>query len=353
MPSVNVTVDKLLDAVNLSLDGREKGAMTHDAQELQSYICDNLIFQGKSVELGGTQITRPITLKQSNTAQHTSQYGENQTTVTDLTNKLTCPWRFSENSTAWDLDEVAMCSGPEEIASLIDEKLDDMQLGFNELVEEAIFSSPTSATDALTPYGLPCWVVHNAEEGFTGSDPTYPSGGIGALSVDTRDKWKNYSGTYAAITSADLFLKMRRAAKKTNFKAPMHLKNGDKKGRKANLILANTDTVLTMERLLETRNDNLGEDYGIYAGKTRFMGNPILDIPRLDDTTDINVPTAPVYMLNTRYFYPIFLRGRGFKTNAPVHLKETQETVVRVSCRMAWNMFCGSRRSQTVFSTDT
>ncbi len=351
MPATGVDASQLADLVLLSQESFKKGVFTQDAQTYQDYFCLNLLFQPKKRKTqGGKSIFHPMQFTQSDTARHTALYGEKSTTVTDLASSITCPWRFTENDTAWDLDEVAMNAGREQIVDLINMRRSDMYLGLYELLEDAIFKTPTSGSDVLTPYGIPVWVVYNATDGFTGGDPTYPSGGAGGVATADEANWKNYSFTYTSVTDDDLVLHMRRAAKAIRWRSPTKVA-GSNMARSPKQVFTTTENTLSMETLASQRNDNLGTDFAIYMDEAMWKRHPIRNVERLDDTTDLNVPSDPIYMLNTDFIYPVFLQGRGFKESAPIHLKETQPTVVRLDLRMAWNLICTSRRSQAIGAT--
>jgi len=216
-----------------------------------------------------------------------------------------------------------------------------------ELNEENLWSSPSSTTDPR-PMGIPFWLQKDATTtpggAFNGGNPSTHSGGCASIDSTTHTRWKNWTFGYAAVTPDDLVVKVKYALYSTKFVAPNpHPEVGY--GKSNYHIFTTYDVREPLERLAETRNDNLGNDVAKYINNVLIGGVPVEAVHYLDS----NDSTDPLYGVNFKAFRPFVKRGanmRQIKKKAPL-----QRTVRQVHYDTWMNYACYNRRLCWVGST--
>jgi hypothetical protein len=81
-----------------------------------------------------------------------------------------------------------------------------------------------------------------------------------------------------------------------------------------------------------------------------FRRNPIIWVPKLDESGLTGQPTAPIYMLNFAWFYPVFLQGDYMRESEPAPAPH-QHNTWQIHVDLTWNVLCTDRRSQAVLAT--
>ena len=217
-----------------------------------------------------------------------------------------------------------------------------------EHVEDQFFAAAPASTDETEVHGLKYWVVSNSGStpGFNGGAASGNSD-VAGLSPTTYSRWKNYTGIYTTVSKGDLVRKMRLAYKRIRFKSPVSIPDYRTGKGDRYRIYMNEPTLTSWETLAENQNENLGKDLAPYDGNTVFKRNPIIWVPKLDDSTS---PTNPVYMLDWSYIQPVFLSGDYLHEEKPAKKGDSHNTlVVHVDC--TWNILFTNRRFHAVFAT--
>jgi hypothetical protein len=212
------------------------------------------------------------------------------------------------------------------------------------LFETQFWSKPSTSSDKLNAFGIPYWVVKNASTGFNGGNPTGFSSGAGGISSSTYTQWANYTAQYTDVTKEDLIVKMRTAAAKTGFVNPVMFPDTNRGDRFSHMTTYSV--IATMERILETQNDNLGNDVASKDGQVMFRGNPVEWVPYLDSNDSQN----PIYGINWGVFQPIFLSGWYLRETPPTPSQD-MHTVVSVHIDSTYNFRCTDRRRMSVIAT--
>jgi hypothetical protein len=236
--------------------------------------------------------------------------------------------------------EVRINSGKRQLLNMVKLARTDAMMSLAELMEQNGWTGPASTSDKLSPWGITHWIVKNASEGFYGGDPSGFTD-CGGIDSDTYARWKNWSGTYGAVTKEDLIRKMRKATYKTDFKMPVPVTDystGSKRG-----IYTTYEVLAAMEEILEAQNDNLGSDLASKDGMVMFRKTPVTAVPYLD----ANDSTNPVYGINWGDMKIVFLSGMYMHESKPIQCPNKHNVRV-IYTDLMYNFICRNRRSQFV-----
>lgn len=339
--------DQVDDFVNLTLSNFKKNKWVDISLEFPEYIASRVIDSKRVVERGGPDIRFKVQVKNTGLARNTGLYDQDVTGVEDLTTEGVIPWTKQTVNWSYDIDEPLFQTDRETIVGemLVREHacMNDMA----ELNEENLWSAPTSTTDSR-PFGIPFWLQKDATTtvggAFNGGNPTTHSAGCASIDSTTYTGWKNWTFGYSAVTPDDLVKKVKFALYSTKFIAPHpHPEVGY--GKSDYHIFTTYDVREPLERLAETRNDNLGNDVAKYINNVLIGGVPVEAVHYLDS----NDSTDPLYGVNWKAIRPYVKRGanmRQIKKKAPL-----QRTVRQVHYDTWMNYACYNRRLCWVGST--
>lgn len=338
--------DDIDDFVELTLNKFDKKRWTDISLEHQEYVSSTLIDEKKVQERGGPQVEFKVKTKNTGNARNTGLFAQDTTKREDVMVAGQVPWAQQTSNFSYDIYEDLFQSSPEtiirELKVLEHDALSDMA----ELNEENLWSAPTGTSDKR-PMGIPFWVQKDATSsaGFNGGNPSGFSGGAAGIDSTTYPRWKNYTFGYTNVTIDDLVNKLKRALAFTNFMAPVpHPELGY--GKSEYTIFTTYRVQSPLERLAESRNDNLGADVARFMNQVVVGGAPIRWVPYLEanDTSD------PLYGINWRVFRPFVKEGCDMKRNPP-KTAANQHTVREVHydnfcqyiCKNRRNLFVGSK----------
>jgi hypothetical protein len=223
-------------------------------------------------------------------------------------------------------------------------------------LERDFFGVP-DATDQLTPWGLKYWIVKNATTGFNGGLPSGFSL-IGNINLTEVPHFKNYTDAYTSISKTDLILKLKRAHRRTAFKAPRSDPGfrGDAMPNKR-FYLTNEDVLEGLEAIGESQNDNLGNDMapkvagaGVWGlrsdgdGNIMFKRNPFVYTELLDDDT-----SDPVYGLDMSTFHAMAKQGSNMDLG-DFRVAPNQSRVFKAVLYHRHQTICDNRRNNFVIA---
>tara|TARA_R100001129_G_scaffold77106_3_gene52630 strand:+ start:1066 stop:2124 length:1059 start_codon:yes stop_codon:yes gene_type:complete len=346
-----LTPDKLSDFVVLTQDNFKRKKWVDLSLDKQHYVFAQRFLKGKAREpfQGGGNLSWRVQTSNTGTAKWSELYSVDATAVKDLMVEAKAPFCKSTVNWSYDVDEDSFQSDRETIIREIDIRRHSAFSDWFELMEEALWTAPTSSTESpRTPFGIPFWVQKSATTpggGFTGGDPSGFSSGAAGISVSDVSAWKNYSFNYTSAGSRDdLVAKMRKAIAHCYFQAPKQF--AELAGGKADSDWAFYTTysvIADLEKLLESRNDNLGTDLMKYAGSVVIRGNPVYWVPYLDSNDSSN----PIYGINHKTLKYFFKKGRDQLWHPPI-TNARQHTTKSVHMD-SWGQFmCLNRRRNFV-----
>lgn len=334
--------DQIDDFVNLTLSNFKLNKWVDLSMTYTEYVSSRLVNSKRLVERGGPDIRFKLQTKNTGLARWTGLFDTDVTGVEDLTIEGVIPWTKATVNWSYDIDEPLFQTDRETIVGELLVREHACMNDMVELMETALWSAPTATTSAV-PMGIPFWIQKDASTtpagAFNGGNPSGFSSGAASISTTTYPAWANWTFGYSAVTPDDLIVKIKKALYSTDFKAPNpHPELGF--GASDFSMFTTYDVREPLERLAETRNDNLGNDVARYINNVLVGGVPIEAVPYLDS----NDGTAdPIYGVNWRAFRPFVKRGADMRQTlkkAPL-----QRTVRQVHYDTWMNYACYNRRA--------
>jgi hypothetical protein len=335
-----LTPDQIDDFVNLTLQNFKRNKWTDISLEYQDYVFAKIVRDKSVVEEGGPQIAFKVKTRNTGNARNTGLYDQDQLGVEDVTIAAQVPWAKQTTGFAYDVDEDLFQSDRETIVRILQLREHDAMSDMAELNEENLWTAPTSPSDRR-PMGIPFWLqknTSNLEGAFLGGNPAgFTSGAAGISSVDV-PRWRNWTFGYNKVNRDDLVRKIKRSLTFTNFRAPVphpEVGYGDTKYE----MYSTYRVQEPLERLAESRNDNLGADVAKYMNQVTIGGVPLRWVPYLED----NDTSDPIYGINWKVMRPYSKKGANMRRSAP-KVAAKQHNVREVFIDNWMNFACVNRR---------
>ena len=312
--------DQLDDFVNLTLDNFKKRKWIDLSLDNQHHVFASKFMKGKGSdpEKGGVQLNWKVQTSNTGTAKFSELYAVDTTKVKDLTTEAKQPWTKATVNFSYDTDEDVFQSDRETIIREVEVREHSMYNDFFELMEEALWTAPSSDTESpRSPSGVPFWIQKSATTpGFNLPPDGHPV----------------------------LVSKIRKACEFTYFQAPKQFAElGGGRADSDWAFFTTYNVQEELEKLLESRNDNLGADLAKYAGSVLIKGNPVVWVPYLQN----NDSSDPIYGVNFRVFKYFFRKGRKMLRHPPQKAAR-QHTVREVHMDTWGNFVCYNRRRNFV-----
>lgn len=344
MPSLNI--EQFGDLLTVTLPKYPKPNYTDLVQDLTEYIVvDQLLGPNSIVEKGGDSCDWPVRTQTAGRFANISITDQDSFNIVDGFTMASVNWRKSKVDYAFYEEEYSLNMGEEQIVDLIKSREDGCNFDFAEGMENNFWRFP-SATDSLTPFGLPYWCTKNNTIGFHGGIPTGYSS-VAGISPTTYSRWNNYSGQYGNIILTDMIVKARNMAVATFFKpAVKSVPDLGKSGMKRGYYTTRT-VVRTFEDVVDSRNDNLGPDVAKNDGMAMFRRAPVVYVPRLDEDT-----TNPFYQIDWSVLKVIKQSG-WWEKRTIISPYPGQRNVTAVFKDFLYQIACYSRRNLGVLATGT
>lgn len=364
MPSVytnGLQPHQIDDLVNNTLHLFEKDSWIDIATELQHYFAyEDLLLQNRIAVAGGDMLQWQVKVRNTNSARNTGMFARDSVSVQDITKHAKIWWTKQTCNFAYDIDESEFNDPePVRILNLLRARRHDALTSLAELMESNLWGLPTDINnedEMLKPLGIPYWIVRNATKGFNGGVPVGSNfTDVGGLSPSTYPRWQNFTGQYVVMDKHDLVRLMREGTVKCRFKQPVS-HPAPNRGRPRYRIATVYEVIARLEEILETQNDNNGNDVAKYDGELHFRRVPVTWVPFLDNHmdplgTDTDNPLGknPVYGIDLDAFHMVFKRGAMMRRTRPLIAPE-QHTVRHVHYDSWMNFRCFNRRSNWVFT---
>lgn len=342
--------DALADFTAATIANFKRGKWTDISMEHPEYVTANLITNKKVFEAGGDSIKFDVQVRNLDTARNTGLYATDVTNAGDVLVQGSVPWAMQTTNYIYDLAEDIFQTDRETIIRHLLVKEHTAMNSMAELDEQNFWTMPASASAAdRRPMGLPYWCVKNATTtpggGFTGADPAGHTAGAAGIDSDIHSRWKNWAFGYTNVTTDDFVKKVKKALVFTKFIAP-HPHPELSYGKTEREAYTTYRVLESLERLAETRNDNLGNDVARYMNNVLIGGVPV----RLSHHLEVNDTSDPIYGINWGKFRPYVKKGWHMLRHKP-KLAANQHTVYEVHIDNAMNYICFDRRSLWVGST--
>ena len=319
--------------------------------DLQEYVALPSILQREKVSYqSGQALQWNVMTGTSGATRDTGLYEVDSVNVSDVMTTATVPWRHMTTNYAIERREIAMNRSPAQIVDLVRIRRHDAMVDLAKHIEQRFWSAPTSSSDNLKMFGIPYWITWtdnsstNPNGGFDGGNPTGFSNGAGEIDSTSVDSWQNWCAKYTSVTSVDLVRKWRKAATFTNFRPPVA--GAEYGGGRNNYgFYTNYDVIGPLEEVLESQNDNLGNDIASKDGKLLFRQTPVTWVPELEGRTN-----DMIYGINWSVLKPGFLSGEYLREEGP-NAASNQHTVFTTHVDLTMNLLCYNRRASFVLAT--
>lgn len=344
MPAT-LTPDALNDLVAMTQKDLGKPSFTEIATSLQEYTAlPQLLKQNRVTLQSGYGVQWDVMVRHAESARNVGLGAQDAPEIVDTMVQASADWRNTTADYAFIGQEIDMNREPARIVDLVKERRIACMISLAELMEDNFWGPPVASTDSVTPWGVNTWLVKNATEGFYGGAPSgYTTIG---LNPTTYPRWKNWTAQYTAVSKDDLIRKLRKAATFTNFKPPVDgiptFNTGNKYG-----YYTNYGVIGPMEEVLESQNDNLGNDVASKDGMVLFRRLPVTWVPKLESDT-----TNPFYGINWGDLKTHVLNGWWLKeTNVPVYPGQHTMSAHFMDC--TYQFIFKNRRGSFVVATGT
>jgi hypothetical protein len=334
----------ILDVLNGALADLGRGKFEDISQDTQRLEVFSKWFKEDRVEVqSGNQIQRNLLNNRDNEASHPGVLDPDSANIPNVLVQLQVPWRHYR--TKWAVEyrtDLLMNSEPAQIVDTVQLHRTSALIDLAEELESKAWASPSSS-NKTDPYGIPYWVVRDTSTGFNGGAPTGHTT-VGGIDLTTSPNFKNYTAQYTNVTKQDAISLMRDAHRSIDFRSPVSIPQYRDEVANPYRIYVNLDTVNAMEAVGEGQNENLGRDIAPYDETISFRRHPIMWIPKLDsDTND------PIYMINTRTFHPVVLRGDHLRETEP-RQSPNQVNVYESYVFGSYNYICTNRRRNALIA---
>lgn len=342
-----LTPDQVPDFVNLTLPKFKRHKWTDLSLEHQEYVSATFVDEKKVVEQGGPYVSFRLKTRNTGNARNTGMFAQDVTRIEDVTVSAQVPWAMQTTNFSYSIYEDLFQSDEETIIRELVIRDHDAMSDMAELNEENLWSAPSGTSDTR-PMGIPFWIKKDATTtpggAFNGGNPSGFTAGCAGVSSTTYPRWSNWTFGYTNVTSDDMIAKTKKSLAFTKFMAPVpHPELGF--GKADYTIFTTYRVQEPLERLAETRNDNLGSDVARYMNQVTIGGVPVKWVPYLEanDTSD------PLYGVNWKVFRPYVKKGCNMRRNKPKEAARQHDTF-EVHIDNWQNYVCFNRRATFVGS---
>jgi hypothetical protein len=329
----------------------------------QNYELCQIYQEDKRKVDGGTSIQRNVILDRFGRAKYRRLYDTDQPTVDQSQFQVNVPWTQLSTDYSWDVLEIMRNKNSAKgFIDLLESRRVERMWDLAELIETRGWSTPTSSSDTLYPYGIPYYInfLNNGVTagGFAGQTIRYSNGTTGTvcagIDAASEPKWQNYADIYKRVDN-NLLRTLRSAVRRTRFKpAPNVQKPGnDKVGAKIKLYAAD-DVTSQLEDLSDKRDDDnqpgdlAGKMLHNFDGVAHFNKMPIQYIPQLDGFSVQGSATTqnpnPIFCVDWSKLQPIVQDGYWMEESKPI-TDRGQHTTFTVFLDGSHNNLCVNRRT--------
>lgn len=366
-----ISIEQAIDLGQATIEAFEQDSLAM-ALKHQNYDVLNQWFKTDKMKLqGGDRVTAYVSLRDTGNAQHVRMYDTDTPNVANVDEVVKVEWTHAQVSYSYSKKEIAMNKGNKQrIYSLLKQRHDNAYREFADLLQEAAWRTPTSASDDLNPFGIPAWLTQADSAGqdgdflgyqanyWAGSDSNFYPGGITCSSTQN-PRWASYYDDHLANVDDTLLTRLFRAFTKTKFQAPMYANQTiDPNSDFSNFRLYTNLSVLEeLEKITRKSDDRLGQDLGKYAGRIVYKGIPFIYVDLLDDDSSYSTQQGyvyggdPIFGINHKHFYPVCLDGEYFRVNKPM-TKVGQHNVLTVYIDLSYQYICDNRRTAGFLISD-
>lgn len=356
---MEITIQQAADVGLSTLENYAKGSdrLEMTFKEACYQPVNDLFGKDKSTIDGGDRVEGFITLGDTGNAKHISLWEEDSDNITNTDEKWYVEWTHASTNMTYNRIELGMNMGNDvRIYNYLNGKRKNMFREFGELLQDAIFQSPVSASDKKNPHGLPSWLsqgTDNSTGGYNaysgryndGSGTAYNVGTI-ASSASSNARWASYYADHNGNLGDNLLVLLDRATRKTNFMPPAIIeKTGPKHSFGAYRYFSNDKVIGNLNHLLLQSDDKVGPDLGKYHGLTVYKGTPFIYVEKLDTANTSTYGTDPILAVNMDYLKVFVMSANNFIVSEPVP-RDNQHNVLKVHVDLSYAICSTNRQRQ-------
>lgn len=339
MPATTAT--DFADFIIGTIDEYDAPSFTQVSQTLQrTVVLSKWLTKEKLIKEGGKEIRRSLADQLVSVAKHIGLMDEDTAVITDHLVDLNVPYRQAQ--TGFSIHKIVdnlMNRGKSMVVNIIKPRQQNAMIDMVNKLEVAGWSSPSSSSDKLYPYGVPYYVTKNGSgTGFTGTVATGHSTCAG-INTTTHPNYRNYKDTYTDLTSEDGIRALETAFIEMDYEMPKNVDMFKKAWRLG--LYCNKTTWLDLSRYLRDHNDNMGVNLGRYDGEAVFNRVPFQYVTHLNADT-----SQPIYMLDHAHFFPVVLAGNYLARET--RQAPSQKWIFNTWIDLSYNFVCTNRKRQGV-----
>ncbi len=341
MPSLNI--EQFGDLLVTTLAKFQKPDYVNLVTDLVDFpAAKSLVKKSRMKLMDGKNVDWKVKMQTGNSFRNISITAQDSVNIVDGFVSATANWRKSEVKYAFYEEEMTINRGESELVDLIKSREDGAAYDWIEGIENNFWRFP-SASDTVTPLGAPYWITKNATTGFSGGIPTGYTD-VAGISPTTYPRWNNYTAQDSGTTLDDFVRKVRVMCEATGFKPPVAaVPDLGKAGRRGFFTTLTRKTLL--EDLVDSRNDNLGNDLAKNDNAVIIRGIPVTYVPRLDEDT-----TNPFYQIDWDN-YKIAVQNGWWQKRKTISPYPGQRNVSAVFMDTLYQFICFSRRNCGVIAS--
>lgn len=352
-----VQLTDMADLVKSVLDDEEMMSWTDLIGDQREYIVlPKLMNKNKMKWASGTQHNyRVVTDSNGSFAFCDTIADTNTNSRVDAIVKATIPIRSFKWSWWIDKHEKTFNSGKMKLLNLLLELRITAAADGVKNLEKAMWRA-CGATDTVTMWGIPNWIVKSAtaatfanNNGFNGGVASGWSD-VAGISPTTYTRWQNYTDAYADVSTPDFVRKLGRALEMTKFMPIVKEVPSIATGYEMEMYSNYDQVVGPVAELMRGQNQNIGTDLQNNQNAVSIRGIPFKAIAALDDDT-----TGPIYGINWSTFFGVgnpewWMRESVFDGTGGLGGKRN---VVETYTDTMYNTRCVDRRKNFVLSNGT
>lgn len=325
---MGVKNSQIPDLINHSLADFKDRPNFEAYLDLQEYIvCDYWFAEDRYDVQDGNSIEWRIVPDAGNGSfQFVSKFQVTDRPYRNIMQKASVQWCYAEAKSVYEARTMKEMRGKSELYNYLKGCYFDGTMDAVNGIELSAFAVPQSASDSLTPLGIPFWVnfLNSGTTDYTGQfggqTAIYGDGStttsIGSLSTQTYTKHRNWAFNHSGINMQTMDA-IRLACMKTGFKPPKNIKAYYSQTAPRFAIHSSIDYAADYERLVNAGPDNRNGDlnpFGGSGGALTFRGYEWKPTPVMDGMT-----YNPIYGVDRKNFQPVVHSDWWFAETEPMN----------------------------------
>lgn len=311
------------------------------------YFASRLFDQAKKAEMVGQMCKWKLEVRHADNFQVVGLYHKDSSSRVNVLDEGEMKWGMTTTNYHYDIDEEVFSQGARPIVNYLTLQEGGMMKSFFEGMEDLMFGDgPTSPTQSpFPPTSLLWWITESATEGFNGTEPSgFESVGVGGVSTDDYEQWKNRTYAYTDISRNDFVEKTINSMDMCTFTPP--IARPDIAPSRPNWELLTTHSrVAEARKLLQLGNDNIGNDLAARSDTVYIRGVPMVWVPAWTNSSSVNARTDGIVLgVNWSTFKWYYRSGRSQRKRKAFQHPEMSNVRIR-SMDDAGQIVCFNRRA--------